>query len=75
MASAARLADALYAKEVARARAMEPAEKLLEGPRLFERSCRLMADGIRDQYPELDESDVQALLAARLNRLRDLDRR
>jgi hypothetical protein len=54
---------------------MEPAEKLLEGPRLFERSCRLMADGIRDQYPELDESDVQALLAARLNRLRDPERR
>ncbi|NOT28134.1 MAG: hypothetical protein HOP16_18795 [Acidobacteria bacterium] len=41
------LADALYREEVARARAMSPAEKLLEGPRLFDRAYRLMADGVR----------------------------
>ena len=32
------LADALYREEVVRARAMSPAEKLLEGPRLFDRA-------------------------------------
>ena len=54
---------------------MTPADKLLEGPRLFERACRLMLDGIRHQHPELDEQGVQALLAARLRRLDALDRR
>lgn len=69
------LADALYGEEVARARSMEPGDKLLEGPRLFERACRLMADGIRHQRPDLDDAGVQALLAARLLRLVTLERR
>ena len=33
------LADALYREEVARARRMAPGDKLLEGPRLFDRAC------------------------------------
>jgi hypothetical protein len=70
----ARLANALYAEEVSRARTMTPADKLLEGPRLFECACRLMIDGIRHQHPELDEEGVQALLAARLQRLDALNR-
>jgi hypothetical protein len=67
------LVDALYREEVERARAMSPADKLLEGPRLFARACRLMADGIRYQHPELDEAAVAALVRARLERLRALD--
>jgi hypothetical protein len=54
---------------------MTPGDKLLEGPRLFDRACRLMADGIRHEHPELDERGVRALLAARLARLDGLDRR
>ena len=69
------LADAMYREEVERARAMEPWEKLLEGPRLFERACRLMADGIRHQHPDADEAGVRALLIDRLNRLNALERR
>lgn len=68
------LVDALYREEVERARAMSPADKLLEGPRLFARACRLMADGIRHQHPKLDEAAVAALVRARLERLRTLDR-
>jgi hypothetical protein len=68
-------AEALYAEEVARARAMHPEDKLLEGPRLFERACRIMSDGIRHQYPALDDSEVRALVAERLKRLDALDRR
>ena len=75
MSSIASLADTLYREEVARARAMSAEEKLLEGPRLFERACRLMADGIGHQHPDLDPAGVQSLLAARLLRLRTLDRR
>lgn len=60
------LADALHADEVARARAMRPEDKLLEGPRLFARVCRVMSDGIRHERPDLDEAGVQALLRERL---------
>lgn len=68
------MADALYREEVARARAMTPEDKLLEGPRLFERSCRLMADGVRHRHPELDDHAVLAAVHALLNRLDVLQR-
>jgi hypothetical protein len=68
------LADSLYAEEIARARKMTPAEKLLEGPRLFERACRLMRDGIRQQHPEFSDDELESLLAVRLGRLDDLSR-
>lgn len=67
------LADTLYREEVARARAMSPAEKLLEGPRLFERSCRLMADGVRHRHPDFDAAAVRAEVEAQLARLRAIE--
>jgi hypothetical protein len=67
--------DALYAEEVARARAMAPGDNLLEGPRLFERACRLMVAGIRREHPDLDAAEVQRLLADRLAVIDALDRR
>ena len=72
-ASLAALADALYREEVARARAMRPEDKLLEGPRLFERACRIMADGVRHRHPELDEKAVQAQVEEQLRRLLALE--
>ena len=74
MSATKTLADVLYREEIARARAMNPMEKLLEGPRLFERARRLMIDGIRNQHPDLDDAGVHALLADRLMRLQLLDR-
>jgi hypothetical protein len=68
------LTDALYREEIERARAMSPEAKLLEGVRLFERACRVMADGIRHQHAGLDEASVQEILAARLAQLRALER-
>ena len=53
---------------------MNPSEKLLEGPRLFERTQRVMVDGIRHRHPDLDDAGVHALLADRLDHLRTLDR-
>jgi hypothetical protein len=70
----ATLADALYSEEIARARSMKPEEKLLEGPRLFDRACRLMADGIRHSHPKLDDEGARTLLAARLIHIHALDR-
>jgi hypothetical protein len=56
------------AEEIARARAMTPEEKLMEGPRLFDRACRVMADGIRHRHAELDDEAVQAKVTAYLDR-------
>jgi hypothetical protein len=67
------LADALYREEVARARAMRSDDKLLEGPRLFDRACRLMADGVRHRHPELDERAVLAKVTEQLDRLKALE--
>ena len=66
------VADLLYRKKSS-ARAMAPEDMLLEGPRLFERACRVMRDGIRHQHPDLDDAGVQALLCARLDRVSSLD--
>lgn len=66
------LAATLYREEVARARAMDPGDKLLEGPRLFHRACRVMADGIRHRHPEFDEEAVQAGVEAALDRIEKL---
>lgn len=74
MKSIALLAEALYREEVARARAMSPEDKLLEGPRLFERACRVMRDGIRHQHPDLDDAGVLALLRERLDLVSALER-
>lgn len=74
MESYATLAAVLYREEVARARAMSPEDKLLEGPRLFDRVCRVMCDGIRDQHPDLDDAGVLTLLRERLDRVRALER-
>ena len=52
---------------------MRPEDKLLEGPRLFERACRIMADGVRHRHPDLDEQAVQAKVAEQLSRLQALD--
>jgi hypothetical protein len=68
------LADGLYREEVLRARAMSPEDKLLEGPRLFERACRIMTDGIRHQHPNLDNDGIAALLRGRLDRVSALER-
>ena len=67
------LIDALYREEVLRAREMDPAEKLLAGARLFDRACRIMADGIRDQFPDADERRVQEILRERLALVRRLE--
>jgi hypothetical protein len=65
--------DALYRQRVLAAKAMRPEEKLLAGPRLFDFSCRIMADGIRNEHPEADEAAVQTILCERLALIRRLE--
>jgi hypothetical protein len=52
---------------------MSPADKLLEGPRLFDRACQLMEDGIRHRHPYADAERVRDLLLAQLAMLRKLE--
>ena len=67
------LVDAIFRDRVRTARAMPPEEKLLAGARLFDRSCRIMADGIRDEFPDADEQRVQEILLERLAMIRRLE--
>ncbi len=67
------LFDALFMDKVRQARLMSPAEKLLAGPRLFEQVCRWMMAGIRNEYPDADEQEVQRILTERLELARRLE--
>lgn len=60
------LIDELYRERVQAARQMSPEDKLLAGPRLFDLTCKIMADGIRDESPDADEQRVQEILRERL---------
>lgn len=67
------LIDALEREEILRARAMRPEDKLLAGPRLFERACRLMASGVRDEFPDADDAEVDRIVRQRLELARRLE--
>jgi len=67
------LVDDIYRERVLRARRTPPEEKLLDGARLFDLSCRIMMDGIRDQFPDADEQKVREILSQRLALLRRLE--
>ena len=69
------LADHLYRQRVLEARAMDPAEKLLAGLRLFDYACRITADGIRHQFPGISEERVREILVERLELARRLENR
>jgi hypothetical protein len=67
------LIDALFRERVLRARRTPPEEKLLDGPRLFDLACRIMRNGIREQYPDADEARVEEILRERLALVRRLE--
>ncbi|MCE9555046.1 MAG: hypothetical protein K8T91_16970 [Planctomycetes bacterium] len=67
------LVNGLYWEQVRRARLMSDTDKLLAGPRLFERSCRIMCDGIRDEFPQATPAEVLRLLRERLALARRLE--
>jgi hypothetical protein len=68
-------ARALREEEVSRARAMDPAERLLEGPRLFDRACELMRAGIRHGHPGASEAEVLERLRHQLDLVSELEGR
>ena len=73
MESIRELADSIYRERVLRARRESPEEKLLDGPRLFDFCCRIVTDGIRNQFPDADEHRVKEILAERVALMRRLE--
>ena len=67
------LVDQLFLEKVHRARATDPAEKLLDGARLFDLTCRIAMDGIRDRNPNATEEEVRRLLFEQVDRVRRLE--
>ena len=52
---------------------MTPEEKLLAGPQLFDFACRIALDGIRNQFPNVDEQRICQILAERVELGRRLE--
>ena len=69
------LIDRMYRERVLRARQTPPEEKLLDGARLFDMSCRIMMDGIRHEYPDADEQRIKEILVERVRLGRRLEER
>jgi hypothetical protein len=57
------------------ARRRAPADKLRDGLQLFDRTVRIMADGIRHEQPDADEPRVFRILRERLRLARTLETR
>jgi hypothetical protein len=57
------------------ARTRAPADRLRDGLRLFDRACRVMADGIRHERPGATGEEVLAMLRERLRLARRLEER
>ena len=70
-----RLIDELYREELREARAMPPEQKLLLGEELFVYACSITMAGIRNQFPEADESERRRILEQRLELQRKLEAR
>lgn len=67
------LADAIFRDRVLRARKTPPEQRMKDAFELYERACGLMRDGIRHQFPDADEAEVEAILRKRLKRLRQIE--
>jgi hypothetical protein len=72
-AQSPQLVDSLLRERILRSRRMSPEEKLLAGQRLFEYACEVTRAGIRNQYPNADESRVSEILRQRLAFRRSLE--
>jgi hypothetical protein len=68
------LANNLFVERIRRARDMSVEEKFVAGLRLFDRTCSIMCDGIRAEYPDADERRVQEILRERLALARRLEK-
>ncbi|MFT4586209.1 MAG: hypothetical protein ACI9VS_003367 [Candidatus Binatia bacterium] len=66
------LAESIYRRKVLRAREAPADCKMKWGGELFAGACGRMRDGIRHQFPDANEPEVERILRARLQRLRQV---
>jgi len=67
------LADDLYCDRVLRARKLPAERKLLAGTQLFDDVVERMKAGIRTEFPNASEHQVNQTLIERVNRLRRVE--
>ena len=67
------LADEIYVDRLQRARQRRPMLKLLDGFELFDEACGRMRAGIRADFPDADQKEVEVVLHARIDRLREIE--
>ena len=67
------LMDAIFIDKVRRARQTPMDQKMLDGPRLFDLNCQIMRSGIRTQFPEFDDEQVEQEFERRLAIARRID--
>jgi hypothetical protein len=68
-------ADDLDRETVAAGRRTAPAEKFCAGLRLFDRTTRIMAAGVRHEQPHADDDTVLRMVRERLRLARALETR
>lgn len=63
MESIAEEVDRIYRRRVLRAREMDPVQKMLDGPRLYEMACRISRAGAKHQAGDVHaEAEFQRRL-------------
>jgi hypothetical protein len=65
--------DESFQQQVERARRMTGEDKVRESLQIFERTSRLMLDGLRDEFPNLAEQQLLQKLYERLEINRELE--
>jgi hypothetical protein len=68
-----RLADAIFRDKVLRARAEDPAEKFLDGIRLFESALEFTRAGVAAELGTTDEAAIAEGVQRRFDRVRKLE--
>ena len=68
------LIDELFLDKVRQARNTDPAERFLDGPRLFDYACGIVKWGIRNQFPDASEEEVHRILCERVELNRRLEK-
>lgn len=69
------LADQLFREKVEWAKQTPPAERFLDGARLFDRRCKIMLAGLRHRHPEASEAELNDMLHGQIELLRKLESR
>ena len=67
------LQNAIYIERVLRARRTPMDEKILDGLRLFDMNCAMAKSGIRSQFPQFTEEQVEQEFRRRLAIARKID--